>query len=204
MPPKPKFTRKEVAFAALEIIKESGVEALTARALGNRLGTSASPIFTIFKNMNEVKWEARELALKEFEEYVGDFSEYTPAFLHIGMKMVLYAVNQPELFKLLFMQEHNREQRFENILGDLGSMPETCIKQICIDYDLSHEKAKILFEQMWVYTLGLGVLSAMKVCRFNEEEIAQKLGQVFLGMLTVAESKSIDKTFEIPVKELQH
>ena len=55
MPPKPKFTREEIAAAALEIVKESGVDALTARNLGDRLGTSSRPIFTAFKNMSEVK-----------------------------------------------------------------------------------------------------------------------------------------------------
>lgn len=55
MPPKPKFTREEVAATALAIIKGSGVSALTAREVGKRLGTTASPIFTIFTNMEDLK-----------------------------------------------------------------------------------------------------------------------------------------------------
>ena len=77
MPPKPKFTKEEVAAAALELVKECGVSALTARELGKRLGTSASPIFTVFKSMDEVKWAARARGLREFEEYAGDFGDYT-------------------------------------------------------------------------------------------------------------------------------
>ena len=111
MPPKPKFTREEVAVAALELVKECGVPALTARELGKRLGTSASPIFTVFKNMDEVKWAARELGLREFEEYASDFAGYTPAFKRIGMLMVSYGIHQPEMFKLLFMQERSEERR---------------------------------------------------------------------------------------------
>ena len=34
MPPKPKFTKEEIAAAALAIIREESVEALTARSLG--------------------------------------------------------------------------------------------------------------------------------------------------------------------------
>ena len=52
MPPKPKFTREEIASAAFAMIKEGGVSALTARDLGARMGTSARPIFTLFKNMD--------------------------------------------------------------------------------------------------------------------------------------------------------
>ena len=98
MPPKRKFTREDIAQAALEIVKEKGVEALTARELGKRLGTSSSPIFTVFKNMDEVKWAARELALNEFKEYISDFKEYTPAFKRVGMMMISYAIHEPELY----------------------------------------------------------------------------------------------------------
>ena len=48
MPPKPKYTRNEVAIAAFNIIKKDGLSALTARELGKSLGTSVSPIFTTF------------------------------------------------------------------------------------------------------------------------------------------------------------
>lgn len=41
MPPKPKFTREEVVEAALRLISEKGTDALTARELGERLGSSA-------------------------------------------------------------------------------------------------------------------------------------------------------------------
>ena len=68
MPPKPKFTKEAVAAIALAIIKEDGLAALTARELGKRLGTSASPIFTVFQSMDEVKLAARKLALDEFKE----------------------------------------------------------------------------------------------------------------------------------------
>ena len=48
MPPKPKFTREEVVDKAIELIKDKGIEALTARELGAKLGSSARPIFTVF------------------------------------------------------------------------------------------------------------------------------------------------------------
>lgn len=49
MPPKPKFTKEKVVKAALKLISESGIDALTSRGLGKYLGCSACPIFTMFK-----------------------------------------------------------------------------------------------------------------------------------------------------------
>lgn len=201
MPPKPKYTREEIAMAALSIVKEEGVAALTARELGKRLGTSVSPIFTIFESMEEVKWAARELALKEFETYIGDFREYFPAFKRIGMMMVSYAIHEPELYKLLFMQEHTHGQSLEDTVGELGMMADTCIELLQKDNDLSEEEAKILFEQMWIYTFGIGSLCAMKVCDFTEDEIAARLGQIFMGQLTLIKSGQIKNIIGVPKKE---
>ena len=52
MPPKAKFTREEVIEAALSILRAKGRSALTARALGERLNSSARPIFTLFSGMD--------------------------------------------------------------------------------------------------------------------------------------------------------
>ena len=43
MPPKAKFTKNEIINAGLEIVRRDGFEALTARALGAELGSSARP-----------------------------------------------------------------------------------------------------------------------------------------------------------------
>ena len=62
MPPKPKFSRDEIVQAALALVSEKGAEALTARELGMRLGSSARPIFTVFKGMEELQGEVRDAA----------------------------------------------------------------------------------------------------------------------------------------------
>lgn len=201
MPPKPKYTREEIAATALDIVKKKGVSALTAREVGKQLGTTVSPIFTIFANMEELKWAARGLALKEFEEYIADFKEYTPAFKRIGMKMVSYAIHEPELYKLLFMQEHSHRQSFSDTMGELGTMANTCIELIQNEHELTKDEATTLFEQMWVYTFGIGSLCAMRVCDFTEEEIANRLGQVFIGQMMLIKSGRMNNIVGIPKKE---
>ena len=74
MPPRPKCTKEEIVKAAFEMTREKGIEAVAARELGKRLGTSATPIFTHFRNMHEVELEVRKLAMREFEEYTAAHS----------------------------------------------------------------------------------------------------------------------------------
>ena len=68
MPPKPKFTKEEIVEAALALVSERGMEALTARDLGERLGSSARPIFTVFRIMEEVQQETRKAAMERFND----------------------------------------------------------------------------------------------------------------------------------------
>ena len=88
MPPKPKFTREEIIEAALQLVSERGMAALTARDLGERLGSSARPIFTLFKNMEEVQQEVRKAAINRFNDFALRAEEYTPAFKQFGMQMI--------------------------------------------------------------------------------------------------------------------
>ena len=203
MPPKPKFTKEEIAETALKIIKEEGVGALTARSLGARLGVSSRPIFTAYQNMDEVKQGARAIALQDFEMFAGDFEGYTPAFKRVGMLMVSYAVHEPEMFKLLFMQEHKENRSFDDTMQDLGTIATVCTQLVQKDYKLTEDEAKTLFQQMWVHAYGLGVMCAMRVCDFSEDEISEMLGQVFAGFLMMLKSGKKDMCAMQPVKEFK-
>ena len=81
-------------------------------------------------------------------------------------------------------------------------MSEISIGLIRRDYQLSEEEARTLFVQMWVHTFGLGALCAMKVCDFSEAEIAEKLGQVFGGLLRMLRSGEINNYSIQPSKDV--
>ena len=201
MPPKPKFTRDEIAAIAYQMIKEGGVSSLTARDLGSRMGTSARPIFTLFKNMEEVKQAARALAVQEFMDHIRDFRDFSPAFKRIGMAIVSYGIHEPELFKLLFLQEHPKGVSFEQSLLDMDGMDETCIQLVMQDYGLSRENATLLFQQMWTNSLPVfqngalfvGVMCAMGVCDLSEVEIGRRLGIMFTSLMMFVQSGNVQQ-----------
>ena len=69
MPPRAKYTREEITEIALGIVAESGVESLNARSLAEAMGTSTRPIFTAFRNMEELESAVRESAMKVFGQF---------------------------------------------------------------------------------------------------------------------------------------
>lgn len=188
MPPRAKYTREEIIDVAFQMTRESGIESVVARELGKRLGTSSSPIFTAFKNMEELQLEVRKVALKEFESYVSDALNYTPAFKYVGLKMIEFAVKEPKLFQLVYMREHEMSQSFDGLVAELGDTVEVCIEIIRKDYGLSRQDAETLFRQVWLQTFGICVLVAGKVCRITPEEISEMLSMVFKGTLMLIKS----------------
>lgn len=183
MPPKPKFSREEMIAAALELVSERGVEALTTRGLGERLGCSARPIFTLFRNMEELFLEVRKAAMRRFESYAERVTGYAPAFKRTGVQMVLFGAREPKLYQLLFMQENRQASDFEDVLGTLGATAEKCIANLCSEYGLSREQAHAVFEPVWIYTFGIGTLHATRVCQFSEAQVERMLSTEFSAML---------------------
>lgn len=190
MPPKPKFTREDIIDRAICLVAEKGIDALTARELGNTLGSSSRPIFTAFRNMEEVEQAVREEAMRRFEKFVGNGDEKMPHFKKIGMNTVRFAVAQPMLFRLLFMRETSASVGFEGIYPRLGKTADECISDIQNDYCLDESEAQRLFESMWIYTFGIGALCAMRVCVFSEEELSAMLSYEFEALLLSAKRRN--------------
>lgn len=188
MPPKAKYTKEQITKAALGIVSERGVEALTAKELGAALGTSTSPIFTVFHSMQEVQDAVMLAAMERFEEYAHKAVHLGPVFKQVGMQMILFAKAEPKLYQLIFMSSISEAQTFDDIYTRLGSVADECLDVLQKDYDLSKDNSKTLFEHVWIHTFGIGALCATGMCDFSHEQIAEMLTQDFTAMMMLMKS----------------
>lgn len=179
MPPKPKFSRQEITDCALKIVSELGVDALTARALGSRLGSSARPIFTVFDGMEELQCEVRRAAMARFEAFSEKVPCDMPSFKRTGMQMLIFASAEPKLYQLLFMRENASATSFHDVFTGLGDEADKSIETLKTQYGLSQKDAETLFENMWIYTYGVGTLCATGACRFSHTEFGNMLTAQF-------------------------
>ena len=200
MPPKPKFTKEEIVAAALELVSEKGMSALTSRDLGARLGSSARPIFTVFDSMEEVQAAVRDAAMKHFESYAEKALHYTPVFKQVGMQMILFAKEEPVLYQLGFMTRNHEVTCFDDIYERLGEVAYRCLDVIEQDYGLSRQDAKTLFEHVWIHTFGIGALCATGMCNFSEAQIIEMLGHDFVAMLVHIKSGQMRQQTVHPVQ----
>lgn len=189
MPPKAKFSRKEIIDKALEVVRESGEGALTARSLGEKLGSSARPIFTVFSSMEEVAREVYAAATAVYNGYVKEGLTETPAFKGVGRAYIRFAAEEPKLFRLLFMKEQPSKPDKNHILAVLDENSDAILKSIQDGYGLSRENSEELYLHLWIYSHGIAVLIATNVCAFSETEISDMLTVVFIGLLKKIKSE---------------
>ena len=127
-----------------------------------------------------------------------------------------FAQEEPLLFRMLFMQNMHGVD-LDTALRKIPFDSDTDIAIIMQDYRATRQQAEHLFRQMWIYTYGMCTLCAAKVCAFTEREIAQRLGEIFQGMIFVLRSDkaqeasirpavrgSADAEFPWPAPDLSH
>lgn len=183
MPPKAKFTKEEIVEAALNIVKTYGFEALTSRALGTQLGSSARPIFTVFKNMDEVQQSVIKSAKMLYKEYVDKGLTADHPFKGVGTQYILFSINEPKLFQLLFMTEQPQIPDLSGVLPLIEESYEEILLSIQNDYGINELSAKKLYYHLWIYTHGIATLCATKICRFTSDEISSMITEVCMSVL---------------------
>lgn len=183
MPPKAKFTKGQITQEALNIIREEGMDNLTARALGKRLGSSVCPIFTVFENMEEVQSAVKRAARDLYGEYIKKGLQEVPSFQGVGMQYIRFAIQEPKLFRLLFMTEQPKRPTVVNVLPVIDENYQRILLSVQESYDVPEEDAEKLYRHLWIYTHGIAVLCATNTCTFTPEEMRKMLTEVRISLL---------------------
>lgn len=192
MPPKAKFSREQIIDAAINIVREDGFDALTSRALGTKLGSSARPIFTVFQNMEEVQQEVIITAKQKYREYISKGLSQDLAFKGVGMEYILFSINEPKLFQLLFMTEQSQIPDLTGVLPLIDDSYEQILRSIQSGYEIDKSSAEMLYRHLWIYTHGIATLCATNMCRFTDEEVSSMIRQVCISILKSIKAGSID------------
>lgn len=179
MPRKFMFTREEILTAALDLVREKGITAVTARGLGEKLGSSSKPIFSLFENMEDVLNAVMEVADEVYQKYLKEDmakGEYPP-YKASGMAYIRFAKEEKELFKLLFMRDRSHENKEEN-----KEEIKPLLELIQGGVGLNEDEAYLFHTEMWLYAHGIASAIATSYLEWNEELISKVLTDGYEGL----------------------
>ena len=185
MPPKPKYTKEEIINAAYGLAREEGIDAVVARAVGSRLGTSSSPIFSVFENMDELKNEVTKKAREYFSGYMRDVFDYTPAFKEYGLRWVRFALTEQNLYSMLFLSkapEGPYGYYFEGAEDLLDALACEIMKNFCIEKD----DAERILREMTVHANGIASFAINRGSSVSEDELSRELSEICIGLVLCA------------------
>lgn len=188
MPPRAKFSREEIIDAAFQIARTDGPDKITARELGERLGSSARPIFTVFESMDEVKAQVIARAKALYGQYVADGLRQELAFKGVGMAYIRFSIEEPLLFQLLFMRPATGQTGVESILPEIDDSYEKILRSVQKYVD-TREAAEMIYQHLWTYSHGIAAMCATRLCSYTMEQIGERLTQVFLGLMTLEKQR---------------
>ena len=173
------FTKEEIISAAVELTREKGFSALTARALGERLGSSSKPIFGLFESMAEIKNEVLNAANSIYLGYLkhgAESGEYPP-YKASGMAYIRFAGEERELFKLLYMRDRSGEAIGEDRTSILPLL-ELIEKNLGVDEDTAYR----FHMEMWIYVHGIATMIATGFLRWDDAWIDKILTDAYTGL----------------------
>ena len=181
MPPRYKFTKNEIIAAAFDLAREAGMESVTARAVGAKLGSSSKVVFGSFENMEELhrevvkaaevfSWNQISSAMKE-----GKYPEYKAS----GMAYIEFARKEQRLFELLYMRRRTLTRTSEE--ADRQRI-QPIVELIRKNTGLDEENAYLLHLDMWIFVHGIAVMIATSYLPWDEAFISRALTDTYMGL----------------------
>lgn len=192
MPPKQRITKEIVLEAALDIIREHGEEAVNARNVAKRLGTSTQPIFSHFAAMEDLKAAVYSHAEQLYNSaMLAGLQNSGDGFLGMGLAYIQFARTEKNLFQLLFMSNKLQQENAAEIAGTTEGDGQV-INMISSMTGLSPVQSQKLYTALWFTTHGMASLLATNGCRLEEDEARGLLGNVFKGMIHTLKNECED------------
>ena len=179
MPPKVKVTKEDIINAAVDIVRNSGAQAMNARTIASALHCSTQPVFSNFASMDELRLAVIERADKLCQAYMhrevesGEF----PPYKANGMAYIRFAKDEKELFKLLYMRDRSGESIPEGT--ELNDEMESIVHN---NTGLSGIDVKLFHLEMWSYVHGIATMFATGFLDLDWELVSRMLTDSYQGL----------------------
>ncbi len=192
MPPKAKITKEMILDIVLDMTRESGFETINARSIGGKLQCSTRPIFTCYKNMEELKTDFLAFAYEYYEQYVITYrnSQKVKPYLILPLSYIAFAQEETHLFKLLFINDIDLKMtEAKDFYQEIGNENKARLFSETIGVEL--ERAKIIFLDLYLYTHGIAVLIAGDKIKLNRENTEKMIDNVLSAFIRQEKDRNI-------------
>lgn len=188
MPPKPKFTKEEIMLVAHELLIEKGIENVSARNIAKRLNCATSPIFTIFRSLEDIKIELYKDIKESFIKNIQECVNYDIPFKEFGLRWVIYVKEHENEFRFVYSGIY--PDLFSQFIESFKKLREELLKNVQQSFGLSYIEAKEVHDCLALQVEGMIAQLLTKKTNYEKEEILHILGQTCLGIVNLLKLKN--------------
>ena len=172
------ITKQMIDEAAVAMVRESGLGALTARNIAGRLKCSTQPIYKTYENMDKLKEVTMAALEASVMQSIVTYRETGCAYLDSGLGYIHFARTEKVLFNLLCLENKNHNlQKTDMDNAAIRILMEQELRNLALS---PAAKDKIFLKTM-IFTHGLAVLAFGAQLTFAENETAMLLQETFEG-----------------------
>lgn len=194
MPPKIKITREMIIGAGFDLVRECGIESVSARTVAERLKCSTQPVLYSFKTVEEIK-RAVYLKADEFHtEYLMNVRDEN-VLLGIGLNYIRFAINEPNLFRFLFQSGYAGQNSLLEMIDAEELLPVLSAMRQAMG--VSMEKTKEIFITIALFAHGYASIIANNSLEYDEKLISAHLERAYKGAVLAAQTETGGITPEI-------
>lgn len=173
MAPRNKYTREEMIEAAVRVVREKGIEALTAKSLAAELGVSTQPVFTCFHTIDEAKHEVISAAKRVYDNYVEKGLSMSVPFWGVGIQYIRFAKEEPQLYRVMFLPTNGEANC--SVMDAMKHSQNLVRESLQETYHIDAVTADRYFRDMWLVVHSLATLIITGGCPYSEQEMSNIL-----------------------------
>ena len=166
---------------AFLLAKQEGFENVTARKLATKAGCSTQPIFRLYENMEDLWTDVYNKAVEFYDFfYCNQTKNNATPFVDLGMAYIKFAMQEKELFKLLFMSD---AKTFSKSLYDvLNGSQGYVVAEFARAQELGVSSAQELFTKMWIFIHGIACMTVTGDYDLTEEQTYELLSDTSMRL----------------------
>lgn len=171
------ITKDFIVNTAFQMVKQEGIEQVTARKLAAKAECSTQPIFRSYENMEELYQELFRKANAYFTFYYERVpKDQTEPFVNLAYAYIQFAKEERNLFRFLFLPDRSYgKSTYEILNGEKGIVVaefEKAKKDGC-------RNVGDLFTKMWIFVHGAACMTITGDYDLNEEETIKLLKETY-------------------------
>ena len=164
------LTKKQILESSFNIVNDMGLDKVTVREIAKNLNTSTAPIYTQYKNMDELKEDLSNYVDNKLLTYLkGSYSG--SSFYNIGAGLLSFAYENQNVFRTYYLDRNTLQSYITNNSSQfVEQMKEDLFLNI-----LDQDRLEMLIDDMWIYTFGLATI----ICTDkNKKELSNYLDKL--------------------------